>query len=59
LRVDETVITSITVMNISATQVLFMDHVAIGAVTCIPEPSTALPVVIAALFLGFKARRKS
>jgi hypothetical protein len=63
LRVDGTggtVITSITVMNISAPDVLFMDHVAIApGVAGVPEPSTALPVILAAVFLGLKARRQS
>jgi hypothetical protein len=53
-------ITSITVTNLTATDVLFMDHVAVApaSVTGIPEPSTALPILVAALLLGIKARRQ-
>lgn len=63
LRVDGTsgtMITSITVTNLTATDVLFMDHVAVApaSVTGIPEPSTALPILVAALLLGIKARRQ-
>jgi hypothetical protein len=62
LRVDGTagtLITSITVTNLTAPDVLFMDHVAVEAPAAgVPEPSTALFLTIGALLLGIKARRK-
>ena len=63
LRVDGTsgtMITSITVTNLTASDVLLLDHVAAApSVTAIPEPSTALPMVVAGLLLTFKIRRNS